>query len=80
MHCYKTIDLHIRGADLKAVRGGESALAMAKRRYSTVRPTDTNIDCGFVENALVFVVPKIGWAQAPLCDTLETSTRLTGSC
>ena len=26
----------VTAADLKAVRGGESALAMAKRRYSTV--------------------------------------------
>ena len=30
------------------------------------RTTDANVDCAFVENALVFVVPKIGWAQAPL--------------
>ena len=26
----------MRAADLKAVKGGESALAMAKRRYNTV--------------------------------------------
>ena len=34
--CYKTNSIWIRDVDLKAVRGGESALAMAKRRYSTV--------------------------------------------
>ena len=34
--CYKTNSLQIRDSDLKAVRGGESALAMAKRRYTTV--------------------------------------------
>ena len=27
---------------------------------------DTNVGCAFVENALVFIVPKIGWARAPL--------------
>ena len=36
MNCCKTQNLQIRVADLKAVRGGESALAMAKRRYTTV--------------------------------------------
>ena len=35
------------------------------------RTTDTNLDCAFVENALVFVVPKIEVAWAPLCDTLD---------
>ena len=30
------------------------------------RTTGTNLDCGFVENALGLVVPKIGRAEAPL--------------
>ena len=30
----------MRAADLKAVKGGESALAMAKRRYNTVLASD----------------------------------------
>ena len=34
------------------------------RRQS--RTNDANLDCLFVENALVFVVPNIGEAQAPL--------------
>ena len=29
------------------------------------RPKDANLDCAFVENALVFVAPKIGSALAP---------------
>ena len=29
------------------------------------RTTDANLDCAFVENALVFVAPKIGRARAP---------------
>ena len=29
------------------------------------RTTDANLDCAFVENALVFVVLNIGGAQAP---------------
>ena len=33
---------------------------------TTSRTTDANLDCAFVENALVYVVPKIGWAWAPL--------------
>ena len=28
-------------------------------------PTDANLDCAFVENTLVFVVPKIGRALGP---------------
>ena len=32
MHCYKINSISIRDTDLKAVRGGESALAMAKKR------------------------------------------------
>ena len=35
------------------------------------RTTDANLDCVFVENALVFVVPNIGRAWAPLYDPLE---------
>ena len=31
-----------------------------------LRTTDANLDCAFVENALVFVAPKMGRAQAPL--------------
>ena len=30
------------------------------------RTTEANFDCAFVENALVFVVPDIGRARAPL--------------
>ena len=30
------------------------------------RTTDANLDCAFVENALLFVVPNIGGARAPL--------------
>ena len=30
------------------------------------RTTDSNLDCAFVETALVFLVPKIGWVRAPL--------------
>ena len=33
---FKINSLPIRAADLKAVKGGESALAMAKMRYNTV--------------------------------------------
>ena len=32
------------------------------------RTANANIDCVFVENALVFVVPKTGWARAPLAN------------
>ena len=34
--CYKTNNLQMTASNLKVVRGGESALAMAKRRYNTV--------------------------------------------
>ena len=30
------------------------------------RTADADLECAFVENALVIVVPKIGRAQAPL--------------
>ena len=39
------------------------------------RTTDANLDCAFVENALVFVAPKIGRARAspPDLDTITIS-------
>ena len=40
--------------NLKAVRGGESALAMAKRRYSTVQ--------GFEHNYIINLTSKV-WAS-----------------
>ena len=33
--------------------------------------TDANLDCAFVENLLVSVVPKIGRAWAPFATPLE---------
>ena len=35
------------------------------------RTTDANLDCAFVENALLFVVPNIGGARAPLGSPLS---------
>ena len=40
------------------------------RKQSTT--TDANLDCAFVENALVFIVPKVGRARGPLGAPLFT--------
>ena len=37
------------------------------------RPTYANLDCAFVENALIFVVLKIGRARAPLGKPFTTT-------
>ena len=45
------------------------------------RTTDANLDCAFVENALVFVVPKIGRTRAPfgpLYDPPDSACLLKG--
>ena len=41
----------------RARRGGARTL---------LRTTDAKLDYAFVENALVFVYPRIGWTKAPL--------------
>ena len=43
------------------------------------RTTDTNLDGAFVENALIFVVPKIGWARTPPLTTPLSSLDSLGS-
>ena len=34
-------------------------------------PTDPDLDCVLVENALLFLVPKIGWAPLPFTTPLN---------
>ena len=51
---------------------------MCRGRRAGPRTTDTNLDCAFVENALVFVVPKMGVARAPLPLPPFTTPMLVG--
>ena len=39
------------------------------------RTTDANLDCPFVENALLFVALKIGWSQAPSVSPLVQTAK-----
>ena len=52
----------------RARRGGPRTLS---------RTTDANLDCAFVENALVFVIPKIGCAWTPpICPLYDKALML----
>ena len=62
--CYKTNSLQIRDSDLKAVRGGESALAMAKRRYTTVIVNCAKDSLINLDHDLLEVVKKFGQVES----------------
>ena len=47
-------------------RHGQLCCARRRGPWTALKTTEATLDCPFVENGLVFIIPKIGGARAPL--------------
>ena len=61
----KSVEKHLIRGTLKNLTTPIVCGARCRDPRTASRTTDAILDCAFVENALVFVVPKIGRARAP---------------